>query len=178
MKVGVNTAVMNNNRVLLTKRKDFGVWCLPGGHVEAEESVAQAAIRETFEETGIKVRLNRLVGLYSIPKAKAWVNLIVLFAGESVGGTLTVQEGEVLEIKYFCVDEIPNNLLWGHRQRILDVFSGYGGGVVWSQNVPFDSVTNRQELYEVCNESGLSGVDFYSQNFGRVDPVDDKKEIN
>jgi len=178
MKVGVNVAVINNGRVLLTKRKDFGVWCLPGGHVEAGESVTQAAIRETFEEVGIEVRLNRLVGLYSIPKAKAWVNLIVLFSGEYVGGDLKVQEDEVLEVSYFSVDKIPDQLLWGHRQRILDAFSGHGGSVVWSQNVPFDSVTNRQELYELCNESGLSGADFYSQNFGWVDPVNNRKEIS
>jgi hypothetical protein len=89
-----------------------------------------------------------------------------------------MQEDEVSEMNYFGVDEIPNNLLWGHRQRILDVFNGHGGGVVWSQNVPFDSVTNRQELYKVCNESGLTGIDFYSQIFGWADPISDKKEIN
>ncbi len=178
MKVGVNIAIVNNHQVLLTKRKDFGVWCLPGGHVESEESITQAAIRETLEETGIEVRLERLIGLYSIPKAKAWVNLIVLFSGNQIGGELRVQEDEVLEMRYFGIDEIPSNLLWGHRQRILDVFSGYGGGVVWHQNVPYDSVENRNELYKICTESGLSGEEFYFQNFGWSDPIDDIKEID
>lgn len=46
MKVGVNVAVIHNGQLLLTKREDFEVWCMPGGHVDAGESVAQAALRE------------------------------------------------------------------------------------------------------------------------------------
>ncbi len=51
MKVGVCVAIIENEQILLTKRKDFEVWCLPGGHVDAGETVAQAAVREAFEET-------------------------------------------------------------------------------------------------------------------------------
>ncbi|MCI0398676.1 MAG: NUDIX domain-containing protein [Chloroflexi bacterium] len=176
MKVGVNVAVIDNGRVLLTKRKDFEVWCLPGGHVEAEESVAQAAVRETVEETGLEVRLTRLVGIYSIPPTKAWCNLIILFTAESIGGTLKAEESEVLEAGYFYPDEIPENLLWGHRQRIRDALNRYGGGVVRLQNVPFDQVMSRQALYALREESGLSGQEFYGQYFGWADPASDRLE--
>lgn len=178
MKVGVNVAIFKDEQILLTKRKDFEVWCLPGGHVDAGETVAQAAIRETLEETGLEVRLTRLVGIYSIPEASAWVNLIILFAGEPIGGSLNAQEDEVLEIDTFCLDAIPGNLLWGHRQRILDAFNGYGGGAVWQQNIPFDAVSDRQELYQLRDESGLSRVEFYSQYFGWVDPSNDGEELS
>ena len=176
MKVGANVAVIHNNRVLLTKRNDFGVWCLPGGHVDSGETIAQAAVREVFEETGLKIRLDRLVGIYSIPDAKAWVNLMISFAGTAVGGVLQAQEDEVLEMAYFCVDEIPENLLWGHRQRIIDAFNGVNGSV-WHQNIPFDPVKNRQELYDLLAESGLSGSEFYLQNFGWRTPENDKLEV-
>jgi ADP-ribose pyrophosphatase YjhB (NUDIX family) len=166
MKVGVNVFVFEDEKILLTKRDDFEVWCLPGGHIDPGESVAQAAVREVFEETGLEVVLTRLVGVYSIPDAKAWVNLIILFAGEVVGGSLKRQEDEVLEMAYFGVNDIPSNLLWGHLQRIKDALSGIGGGVAWVQNVPFDPVENRQELYDLSNDSGLSGLEFYAQNFG------------
>ena len=63
--LGVNTAIVRDNRILLTLRSDWEVWCLPGGGVEANESLAQAAIRETREELGFDVQLTRLVGLYS-----------------------------------------------------------------------------------------------------------------
>ncbi len=177
MKVGVNVAIIHNDQILLTKRKDFGVWCLPGGHVDTGESVTQAAIRETIEETGLEVQLNRLVGIYSIPKARAWVNLIVLFVGEPIGGALRAQEDEVLEMAYFNFDAIPDSLLWGHQQRILDALNGNGGGSVWLQHVPFDSVTNRQELYRLRDQSGLSGEEFYLQYFGWGDSSSDKQEV-
>ncbi|MCP4423962.1 MAG: NUDIX domain-containing protein [Chloroflexi bacterium] len=177
MKVGANVAVIHNEQVLLTKRKDFGVWCLPGGHVDAGETVAQAAVREVLEETGLEIRLERLVGVYSIPGAKAWVNLMISFVGTPIGGALTPQEDEVLEMAYFAVDEIPDNLLWGHRQRIMDAFNGVGGGSVWHQNVPFDSVENRQGLYDLLAESGLSGPEFYLQYFGWRTPEDDRLEV-
>ena len=53
--------------LLLMRRSDNGDWGLPGGYVEIGESVAQAAAREVLEETGVRVEVGRLVGVYSDP---------------------------------------------------------------------------------------------------------------
>lgn len=66
--LGVNVAIVSEGRVLLTRREDFDVWCLPGGQVDAGESLAEAARREVREETGLEVRIERLVGMYSGPR--------------------------------------------------------------------------------------------------------------
>ena len=178
MKVGVCVAIIEDEQILLTKRKDFEVWCLPGGHVDAGETVAEAAVREALEETGLQVKLTRLVGVYSMPKTKAWVNLMILFAAKAVGGKLKAQEAEVLDIDMFSQDAIPENLLWGHRQRILDAFEDRMGTAVWQQNVPFDAVSDRQELYQMLDESGLSGLEFYEKQFGWQTPSDDRRELD
>ncbi len=54
-------------RLLLVRRRDSGVWELPGGRVDVGESAAGAAIRETAEEAGLAVRVTALVGLYTQP---------------------------------------------------------------------------------------------------------------
>jgi 8-oxo-dGTP pyrophosphatase MutT (NUDIX family) len=53
--------------VLLIRRTDNGNWALPGGAIEMSESVAGAAVRETFEETGVQVEVTGLLGIYSDP---------------------------------------------------------------------------------------------------------------
>jgi ADP-ribose pyrophosphatase YjhB (NUDIX family) len=64
--LGVNVAVIEDGRVLLTQREDFPVWCLPGGGVDPGESLAQAAVREVREETGLEVELERAGVQHSI----------------------------------------------------------------------------------------------------------------
>ena len=64
---GAEAVVVSSSKVLLIKRKDLGVWSLPGGKIEDGESTAEAAVRETLEETGIRIALEGLVGVYSSP---------------------------------------------------------------------------------------------------------------
>ncbi|HLZ55533.1 MAG TPA: NUDIX domain-containing protein [Ktedonosporobacter sp.] len=61
MRLHAAAVVIDNGQILLIQREDFKVWALPGGQIEAGESVAQAAIREVREETGIEVELTSLV---------------------------------------------------------------------------------------------------------------------
>jgi len=64
--LAASIAIIDNGRILLIQREDFRVWGLPGGDVNPGESLAQAAARETREETGLEVALTRLVGMYSL----------------------------------------------------------------------------------------------------------------
>jgi 8-oxo-dGTP pyrophosphatase MutT (NUDIX family) len=65
----VNVVVANGaGEVLLIRRSDNGNWALPGGAVDLGESVGQAAVRETVEETGVVCEVTGLVGIYSDPR--------------------------------------------------------------------------------------------------------------
>jgi ADP-ribose pyrophosphatase YjhB (NUDIX family) len=65
----VNVVVVNDqSEILLIRRSDNDNWALPGGAIDLGESVVQAAIRETKEETGIDCEITGLVGIYSDPK--------------------------------------------------------------------------------------------------------------
>ncbi|MEV5751687.1 NUDIX domain-containing protein [Actinoallomurus sp. NPDC052308] len=65
----VNVVVTNDDGdILMICRTDNGNWALPGGAIDLGESVAQAAIRETQEETGVTVEITGLVGIYTDPR--------------------------------------------------------------------------------------------------------------
>ena len=65
----VNVIVVNGaGSILLIRRTDNGNWALPGGAIDLAESVAQAAVRETLEESGIECEITGIVGIYSDPR--------------------------------------------------------------------------------------------------------------
>ena len=65
----VNVVVVNDAaEILLIRRTDNGNWALPGGAIDLGESVAQAAVRETLEESGIECAITGIVGIYSDPR--------------------------------------------------------------------------------------------------------------
>ena len=65
----VNVVVVNEaGDVLMIRRSDNGNWAVPGGAIDLGESMVQAAVRETREETGIECEITGLVGIYTDPK--------------------------------------------------------------------------------------------------------------
>jgi ADP-ribose pyrophosphatase YjhB (NUDIX family) len=65
----VNVVVVNNqDQILLIRRSDNDNWAVPGGAIDLGESMTQAAVRETREETGIDCEVTGLVGIYTDPK--------------------------------------------------------------------------------------------------------------
>lgn len=164
MKVGATVAIIQNGQILLTKRSDFEVWCLPGGHVDPGESPAQTAVREAKEEVGLDVRLTRQVGVYTRIGGDYDMHLH-LFAAEVVGGTPTPQPEEVLEIATFAPDALPEHMFWWHRPQVADALSGVTGAVWRFEVVPAEVVNGRQELYALQARLNLPPTDFYRYFF-------------
>jgi 8-oxo-dGTP diphosphatase len=177
--LGVEIAILRSGQILLTQREDFETWCLPGGNVDAGESAAQAAMREAREETGLDVQLERLVGVYSMPRWGGGGAHVVVFAARPAGGSVEPQAGEVIAARYFDPDALPEPLFDWHRLRILDALNGVGGSVAWSQDVawPFDQDVTRAALYNLRDQSGLSRQEFYLRHFGRAGREDETLEV-
>ncbi len=162
--LAVNVAVLHKNKILLTQREDFETWILPSGGVEDGESLAQAAIRETKEETGLDVELTGLVGIYSRLGNMSPVHA-VLFSAKPIGGEIKCQEGETIAVEWFAFDQIPSPLSAGHKRRIEDAITGKSGVVVLQEiTVPtLPEQVTRKELLELRDRSGLSRQEFYLQ---------------
>lgn len=168
--VAANVAIIHEGKILLTKREDFETWILPSGGVEDGESIAQAAIRETKEETGLDVELTGLVGVYSRLSNMSPVHAI-LFTARPIGGEIKCQEGETIAVEWFAFDELPSPLSAGHKRRIEDAISGVSGVAVLQQfKLPeMPKGLSRKELVELRDNSGLSRQDFYLRLFEQAE---------
>ncbi len=108
IRVGTAVAILNEERqILLSHRGDMDVWNLPTGRLDAHEALAQGAIREVKEETGLQVALEYPVGLYYFEATR---RMNILFVGFSIGGTLQAQTDETRDNRYFALSELPSNL--------------------------------------------------------------------
>jgi ADP-ribose pyrophosphatase YjhB (NUDIX family) len=109
--------------VLLARRRDIGWWNLPGGGLEAGETVEEGLRREVREEVCVEVEIVRLVGVYSKPQKD---EVVLTFLCHLAPGqeTLVGTSEEVSETGWFDPRELPTDLLPKHRQRVLDALSG------------------------------------------------------
>lgn len=131
IRLGCSAAIFDEGRrVLLTKRRDNGQWCLPSGGVEPGESVAEACEREVVEETGLSVRVKRLVGVYShpdqltvYPDGNKFHIIVLHFEAEIIGGELSLSD-ETSDYGYFTTEEVEGlDMLGRHKERILDTLA-------------------------------------------------------
>ncbi len=131
LRLGCTAIIFDENkRVLLTRRTDNGQWCLPGGAMDSGESAAEACERELWEETSLKVRVKRLVGVYSDPHQliiypdgnKVFV-VALSFEAEIIGGELGLSN-ETTDAGFFSVTEMDTiPMLGNHKLRVLDALA-------------------------------------------------------
>lgn len=177
--LGVNVAIIENGKILLTQREDFEYWVLPGGGVEAGESLAQAARREANEETGLEVALLRLVGFYYRPALPPWGGHIALFSACPVGGGLQPQPTEVVDEGFFDPDKLPVDHMPWIPHRIQDALAGVGGSVVWRLDRlwTFPTGLSNTDIYAYRDRSGLTKPEFYRQQVARCGLIGDVQEV-
>jgi ADP-ribose pyrophosphatase YjhB (NUDIX family) len=124
-KLAVGTIITDEEkRVVLVKRAidpGYGKWVFPGGYVDRGEEVRLAAIREAREETGLDVRLDRLINIYSYTGRTP---VIIVYAATMIGGCLGCDD-EGLEARFFEPTEIPwDELAFRSTSEALREFLG------------------------------------------------------
>jgi 8-oxo-dGTP pyrophosphatase MutT (NUDIX family) len=103
----------DEGRILLHRRSDNAKWSIPGGRIELGESVADAAVREVREETGIEVDPVSLVGVYSDPRSvvayddgEVRQQFSICLACQRVGGSVSANSDESLEVRFVAPEGI------------------------------------------------------------------------
>lgn len=118
-KVVAGALVARDGQLLLNRRAinpGLGKWGLPAGYVELGEPVEEAAIREVFEETGLRVRLEGLVGVYTNVESGV---VLVIFAAEILEGEPVVGH-ETQAVGFFAPDALPELAFEQNRQIVAD----------------------------------------------------------
>lgn len=112
---GASVILVNKRgEILLHRRRDNGCWAFPGGAVDVNERVEDAARREMWEETGLTVGAMRLFGVYSgpdmahvYPSGDAISNVDVLFVSEDFAGEMAPDHRESDEAGFFPITALP-----------------------------------------------------------------------
>lgn len=121
------TAVVTDEdgRILLVHKTDNDLWALPGGGMDLGESIVDAAVRETKEETGIDVEVTGLVGVYTNPRhvlayddGEVRQQFSLCFTTRLLGGTLRTSS-ETKEVEFVAVEDLETkNIHPSMRLRI------------------------------------------------------------
>jgi len=125
-KVAVGVIPARDGEILLVRRNHepaYGRWAFPSGFVDAGEIVEEAAAREVLEETGVTVRLDALLGVFTEPGEPV---VFIAYAGTVVDGE-AIAGDEALEVAFFAPDALPA-LPFPHDARVLDAWRAHRAG--------------------------------------------------
>lgn len=121
--VGVNVFIFNKEgKILLGKRKGLvgnNEWCLPGGKLEFGEKLTEGAIRETYEETGIKISAIKFINVTNDPRKLLKEHYIHFnFKTKSSRQPKLMEPNSFSAWGWFYLNDLPSPIFYGHKKLI------------------------------------------------------------
>lgn len=122
-KIGAAAVILNTEGQILLVKHSYGKnnWDLPGGRSEENESAQETAIREVLEETGLKVKIGPLTGVYYASKYD--MHHFVFLATIDSNNKPVPSSTEILECRYYSIEDLPKPISTFTYKRILDALN-------------------------------------------------------
>lgn len=120
-KVGVGVLIVKEGKILLVRRTmmpERGKWSIPAGFLDRGEDPQEVAVRETFEETNLRVAIEDLLDVYfNPPGGQGGASVFILYEGRLLGGEL--QAGDDADAAgFFALDQLPELAFASTRDAI------------------------------------------------------------
>ena len=103
--------IVKNDKVLMVKeakKSCYGQWNFPAGHVDENELIADAAIREVYEETGCKVKLTGVLPISTVILKDGVTAIMVKFTADIIEENIKFDTNEILDVKWIDIEEVKN----------------------------------------------------------------------
>ena len=120
-KVSTSVVVAADGGLALGRRgiePGYGLWCLPGGFVNDDESPVDAAVRECLEEIGAAVEIDGVLDVYHAAKTTAPSIVVISYRGHLLDGERLAPGDEMLEVGVFPLNALPELAFPSHRQAL------------------------------------------------------------
>lgn len=130
--IGVRGIIQDDEGRILFVRHSYGSrhWFLPGGGGDGSESADESMVREMWEETGLKVEVTKLVGVYLWLGSYKRDNIFV-FACRQIGGEIQIDRGEIADMGWFTLAALPQPLNRGTEAVLADWQASHTGFGHW-----------------------------------------------
>ncbi len=131
---GSAVIISNEKGEILLQQRDYprGKWCFPGGLMELAESTEDTAVREVWEETGLKVSDLKLMGVYSgseylchAANGDEWYVVTTVYTTSQFEGVAEVHDQESLNVAWFDPRNVPDTLVKTHQKMLKDYIERY-----------------------------------------------------
>ena len=127
MTIVAGSLIVRDNKILMVqeaKKSCYGQWNFPAGHVDEEELITDAAIREAFEETGCKIKLTGVLPISTVVLPNGETVVIVKFTADVIEENIKIDESEQLDVQWLDLNKVKNmtvNELRGYDTALNDI---------------------------------------------------------
>ena len=108
-KVAVAVCILQDDSILLVRRARDpmrGLWAMPAGFMDYDEDPQAAARREVLEETGLEVRIERLLDVFHTPNDGGLANIVIVYAARVIGGDMQAAD-DADDVAWFSRQAVP-----------------------------------------------------------------------